>query len=76
MGRYSESSGQELSANYGIISVFDDQYSYSGTCWLNTSPEFRSRFQEIYVSSRLHHTNETEYITCGNMIKYKTLFST
>ena len=43
----------KCSVNYGIISVFDNQYGYSGSCQLNISPEFRSRLQIISVSSRL-----------------------
>lgn len=55
----SDSSGQKHSVNYGIISVSDNQCSYSGTCQLIISPEFRSRFQEISVPSWLYHTNKT-----------------
>ena len=40
--------------NYGIISVFDNQYGYSGSCQLNISPEFGSRLQIISVPLRLY----------------------
>lgn len=43
----------KCSVNYGIISVFGNQYGYSGSCQLNISPRFRSRLQIISVSSRL-----------------------
>ena len=44
----------KCSVNYGIISVFDNQYGHSGSCQLNISPEFRSRLQIISVPSRLY----------------------
>lgn len=72
----SDGLGQKRSANYGIISVSDNQCSYSGTFQLNISPEFRNRFQEISIPSRLYHINQTVYLTCGGMIKDKVSFST
>lgn len=67
----SEGSRQECAVNYGIISEFDNQFCYSGSCQLSIRLECKSRLQEICVPSRLYYPNKIAYRTFGDVVKYK-----